>query len=160
MLQLGILGGLFIFDSLVVFMYVRFTKTMLESYRWINEKQLELLSDEEEANSLIHDIEENLQLFGSWVTQTKNIIIPGILVVQLISANVIGGLMDQVLPSQFMVNLVAWGQAGVVVAFVMMVQRTRDCMSILTKVNEEYIKLTVLKKADEIEAQGDHLNGE
>lgn len=159
MWQLGVLGGLFIFDSMLVFMYVKFTKTMIESYRWVNDKQLELLNIDE-ASGFVNDIEEKLQLFASWMTQTKNIIIPGILVVQLISAHVIGGLMDQVSPSQTMVNLVAWGQAGVIVSLVIMLQRTRESFEILTKVNEEYIKLTVLKEADEIEHRENHLDGE
>ena len=159
MWQLGVLGGLFIFDTLLVFMYVKFIKTIVESYRWVNEKQLELLALEE-ANSFVNDIEEKLQLFASWMTQTKNIIIPGILGVQLISAHIIGGLMDQVHPTQLMVNLVAWGQAGVIVSLVIMVQRSNESFKILTKVNEEYIKLTVLKEADEIEHRENHLDGE
>ena len=154
-----ILVGLFILDTILVIAHFRYTHQINSISVWIDEKQADLL-DIKEAVKLSNNIDDHILRFESWIEETRQIIIPGILFSQLATAYVISSILDNVAPSVVIVNFVACLQAGVIVTIAIMAQRMLEAVRVTRIVNEEHIKWTVMKKADEIEAQGDNLNGE
>lgn len=162
MSALPVLFGFLIFNLLLGFFFHKFTLQMHSFATWINEKQLELLNVE--GTEQFHDTIENnyLQQLGLWMLQTNTIIRPTVLIVSLATMWVVTGLFNSNMPGQGMLTFLALAQSGLIVATIMTVQRTLKAVTFTKDVNEQYIKLKVLKEADKIEAEtegGDNNGG-
>lgn len=156
--MLLIFGGLIFLNASIVFALIR-TNLQFDSFiGWLTQKQNELLSVEKDTESLSNKMKDAITLFSFWVTQSRKLLIPIVLVAQGMVALAYMSAADGTF-DVFMSVILSFVQASVIVLMVDTGSRILLSVRVVGDINQEFIKLTITDDLDE-EAEGEDDTGE